>query len=397
MAGHGPDRRAWSPAETVITPANVATVTAGWSATLTAPDTEPVSDANTVIQAGQGTIRALDRASGSQRWSVSGDAAMPPAIRNGTLISALGSTVCVLQTRALATGVLGPSATFGGFTVPPGSISMCSPGGAIVTIGDTILFTHTTAALGTGVHCGGTGWEFATDVVAVNGNLIPEWSHEETQGACGLPDFSTLIGYSETATDGTRAFVVRGSTLSAFALSCASPCAPSWSVDVGQPIVGAPIVLANGDVAVGDKAGTLSARHAATGAADWSSTSEPGAANTSTSPAATDASVFMTGPDGTVRSYAAAGCGSPTCSPTWTAPIGATPAQRASIGGGVLYVPASGNGLVTFDARGCGAATCSALKTIVAAHPITGPPAIVGGRVIVPTRSDIETFALPTT
>ncbi len=396
MAGHGTDRRGWSPAETVITPANVGTVTSGWSAALTAHSTEPISDSNTVIQVGQGVIRALDRASGNQEWSIAGDAATPPAIRGADLISTLGGGVCAVQTRSLATGVLGPSITIGGITVPPGGLSACSPGSAIVTIGDTILLTHTTAAIGAGINCAGNGWGFATDVVALDTNLATKWHFEQTDGGCGVPNFSTLFGYGELATDGTRVFAVREKTLSAFPLACTSTCTPSWTIDIGHPIVGAPIVLANGDVAVGDNAGTLFARHPSTGAPDWASVGESAAANTDTGPVATDTSVFVTGHDGTVRTYAAAGCGSATCAPAWTAPVGATPGWRSSIGGNVLYVPTSGTGLLAFDARGCGAPTCSALKTLVAAHSIIGPPAIVGGRIIVTTGSDIETVALPT-
>ena len=61
----------------------------------------------------------------------------------------------------------------------------------------------------------------------------------------------------------------------------------------------------------------------------------------------------------------------------------------------MIYVPSDDGALIAFDARGCGAATCSKSATLLADHPISAPPFIVSGRIIVATASDFETFALP--
>ena len=60
----------------------------------------------------------------------------------------------------------------------------------------------------------------------------------------------------------------------------------------------------------------------------------------------------------------------------------------------MLYVGA-GASLVAFDAGGCGTATCTPLTTKALGANASGPVAIVNGRVVVPTASAVQTFALP--
>ena len=59
----------------------------GWTAAATGHGLEPIGDANHVIQNGQGTLRALDRSTGAELWSVSDGSALTPALRGDQLIT----------------------------------------------------------------------------------------------------------------------------------------------------------------------------------------------------------------------------------------------------------------------------------------------------------------------
>jgi hypothetical protein len=112
--------------------------------------------------------------------------------------------------------------------------------------------------------------------------------------------------------------------------------------------------------------------------------------------AVTADTVFVVGPNpsgSTLEAFSADGCGGPTCSPAWSAPIGNVCREPTlAVGGDVVYTgsagpaavgcPLAGSQVVAFDARGCSAATCAPLARVA----IDAPPddiIVAGGRLFV--------------
>ncbi len=102
-----------------------------------------------------------------------------------------------------------------------------------------------------------------------------------------------------------------------------------------------------------------------------------------------------------LQAFAAGGCGQPTCSPLWSAPLGDNDGlgQPIAVAGGVVYVGQGGPGgastgseVFGFAAGGCGAATCAPLARIdVSAQP--RHIIVAAGRLYVDGRGDLQAFA----
>jgi hypothetical protein len=93
--------------------------------------------------------------------------------------------------------------------------------------------------------------------------------------------------------------------------------------------------------------------------------------------------------------FAAAGCGEPTCTPTWSAlPLGGDTTGASAgpvVAGGVVYV-SDDQGIHAYPAGGCGAAACTEIATI----DLDGVPlhvTVSGGRLYV-VASDSTLLAL---
>jgi hypothetical protein len=80
---------------------------------------------------------------------------------------------------------------------------------------------------------------------------------------------------------------------------------------------------------------------------------------TEAGPVVAGGSVYVTGFDGNLSVFDAAGCGKPVCPPRWTAQLdNAVIDSSVAVAGGVAYVGDSGGRLYAFPAAGCGRPIC---------------------------------------
>jgi hypothetical protein len=95
--------------------------------------------------------------------------------------------------------------------------------------------------------------------------------------------------------------------------------------------------------------------------------------------------VYVTGFDGNLSVFDAAGCGASACNPRWTAQLAnAVIDSSVAVAGGVAYVGDSGGRLYAFAASGCGTATCKPLWVGQAgAGQMLATPAVGDGKVFV--------------
>ena len=187
---------------------------------------------------------------------------------------------------------------------------------------------------------------------------------------------------SPVALSGGHVYVASGSSVYAYALvGCGEPTRePVWTVDLGRHVGQDLVATAGGQliVTVGPSSFGLTDEQvwsvsAATGAVSWRATldADHGALATSgdrvfVAPSGTGAGV------GTVRAYAADGCGgAATCSPVWSATVGPS-AGSPTVAGGVVYVPTTGGAVRAYAADGCGATTCSELATVTVPGDVRG-------------------------
>jgi outer membrane protein assembly factor BamB len=103
------------------------------------------------------------------------------------------------------------------------------------------------------------------------------------------------------------------------------------------------------------------------------------------SAAVADGLVLVGSADHLLYAFPADGCGRPLCQPRWTAQLGdAVIDSSVAVAGGVAYVGDSGGRLYAFTAKGCGAARCAPLWVGQAgAGQMLASPAVGGGRVFV--------------
>src|SRR5207302_6420008 len=137
-----------------------------------------------------------------------------------------------------------------------------------------------------------------------------------------------------------------------------------WSYQAAAPVVVASAV-ANGAVFAGDKNGTLYALDEQTGTLLW------------TGPVSGDqffdpdnitvvggivyaATLTLSASSGTLSAWSASGCGALTCSPLWTANIGAVEAGPAA-SDARAFVAAAYGGLYAFSTTGCPTPPCAPL------------------------------------
>lgn len=397
MAGQGPDRRSWSQFDSVITPANVAGLRAGWTATGDVFADDVVGEGTVVYQSDSAGVRALDVGTGAVLWTNGPLEGSGPIIRSDTLLNAGGGSECFVETRARADGGDLRIVRFGGIPISVPGVATCGTERPL-EVGSTIVVSHGAWALDQqSPSCGGgRGYKSTREITAFDATLALLWNYQLVlSSGCGMFD-SSFPGpaFGDIASDGTRVFATLPSlgAVQAFPLACAASCTPSWTRTLPSQIVGRPVVLTNGSVAVSDATGVVTVLDPTNGTTRWST---PSGASTD-GLAATASSLFVPRQDGQLTVYAADGCGQATCGPAWTANLGHTPLGAApSVSGDVLWVAGTDKTVVAYDARGCGAPTCSSLKTLTTTANIGAAAVVVSGRVIVRTAAGgLETFAL---
>jgi outer membrane protein assembly factor BamB len=213
---------------------------------------------------------------------------------------------------------------------------------------------------------------------------VTEWT-DTTQ--YDVPDAPTL-------SDGNL-YVTSGGSLMDFSTGGK----PVWTyTDALGSIIGTPAV-ANGSVYVGTSTGLFIVVDAATGKLQWTGS----VANFPSGPPVVDnGMVFIAvgnlyASSATLYAFDAAGCGSPTCNPAWTATIGQQFGQGAAVnlavGDGTVFVSSTDWNLYAFAESGCGSATCSPIWKGQTAGRIESAPALANGVVYVGSDDDTSIHA----
>ncbi|HEY8547127.1 MAG TPA: PQQ-binding-like beta-propeller repeat protein [Acidimicrobiales bacterium] len=399
QTGFGPARRAHNDLETEVTAATVGELVPRWTATVGERPLEPIVDRGRVFVPHDGGLTALALGSGTELWS--GCCRGGPAIVDGQVrVTAPDVDGCRSWSIDPATG----AATDRGPLGPP---LQGFPGGcgteALLAVGSRVVAPWTVLV---GPAPGGSpgpcirlqSWWLVGPGLTMVDDAAPGggWEVDRTQGVCTFGDTPPPVPtFGPISSDGTSVLVPQGPTVEALPLDCpGGGCPVTWSVDLGAPVVGPPVVLAGGDVAVATADGHVAVVDAASHQVAW--TADVGAP-LDHPPAATPGTIVAAGTDGTVAAFPAAGCGAPTCAPAWTGTLPAPAGARPSIGGDVVYVGGADGTLTALPATGCGAATCAPLWTATTPAAITGAPVVTAGLVIVGSADGtVSAFGLPT-
>jgi outer membrane protein assembly factor BamB len=116
-------------------------------------------------------------------------------------------------------------------------------------------------------------------------------------------------------------------------------------------------------------------------------------ATSAATPAVTGDTVYVTSEAGNLLAFAAAGCGQPSCAPVWTGSVGSLPIHgSAAVANGVVYVGGHDGALYAFAASGCGQAGCAPLWSGPTGGSIYASPAVANGVVYV-TATDNTAYA----
>jgi outer membrane protein assembly factor BamB len=101
-------------------------------------------------------------------------------------------------------------------------------------------------------------------------------------------------------------------------------------------------------------------------------------------PAVANSTVYVGSSDGKLYAFNAAGCGSSTCTPLWTASTGPSIlGSGPAVANGVVYIGSFVSDIFAFNAAGCGQATCSPLWKGKAGNFISATPSIANGVVYI--------------
>lgn len=233
----------------------------------------------------------------------------------------------------------------------------------------------------------GSGWSGTIGVVAALGGepipppltLGPNFAFQSGHGTLLEP------GGPLTNGNGIRAFAVSG------AAGCPPPAGtlrcPDWSTPLDgtssvSPVLGEALY-------VGTNAGTMYALDPATGAIQWSTS--VGAA-ISAPAAVADGTVFVPTADGRLVALDAATGGR-----SWTASTGVELGVQPAVAGGVVFTGSDDGALHAFAAAGCGSATCEPLWTASTGSSAgSGGPAVSGGQLYVGTADgQVIAYGLP--
>jgi len=398
QAGRLPDASRFNPEEVGITPSNVASLSAAWSADVTGSFSEPLLSGDrlytTVVSGGRGSVRAYDVATGAVVWEqpvpapatpgtpgpvvkVAGELWVSYSGAQGSLCSGVLSRLDPATGNVLATETTGPAIY-----------------GPVVASGSTAAFVQRGCTLIP---------DFRPQLV-VRDLLDPAgtWTFL-------LPDRSQPTPPSISH---DKIYVAADNQLYAFdAAGCgAATCVPLWTTSLdldGVEILSSgerPVVGPDGTVYVGGLTHSVEtlveAFDGETGAHLWHTDRHPGPGPGWQYLALAHDQLYVSDqrqgtPSSAVEVFAAGGCGQPVCAPAWSAAIDGLPVGGLTIGGDVLYVGLlnSTGRLLAFDAHGCGAPTCARIADVGFADRQPLRFAVAGGRVaVVAVHSDAATL-----
>jgi outer membrane protein assembly factor BamB len=425
QAGVGPNRTAFNDLETTITTANVNQLVHDWSAVLVdQTPAEPLVDNGVTYVRSAGKLSAFDLATGATRWSVplgivdTFSQAPPavPAMAEGSLwVPTTTGQTCTLTQINPANGATVSTQVYDG--LPPGSVppsavvfAQCGTGDALASASRVVVPSFSLAVTDPsavpGANCApGVSFERATARVSVFDLTDADqgWVLSQEVSGCidSPPPTPPRFQPASASLSGDQILVAQAGVVSAYPLvpcSPGQPCPPAWSVNVGGQIVGPPVALSNGDVAIGRSDGQVVVIDGASHTVEWAASvgaqlAFPLAATPTSIYAVTNDTLTQT----TVSALPAGGCGTTTCTPTWIAREASNTGSRLSIGGDVLYVT-HGQQVSALAAAGCGVQVCHSLWTgqVGTTQLITSPAVIDNGEVLIGYKNgELAAFALP--
>jgi hypothetical protein len=373
--------------ETAITSATVGNLTVAWSVPVGNGPREAVVNGGTAYVRSNGTVQALDVATGAARWTVSQTGSSAAAFDGNRLwVPATGDS-CGLVSLDPKTGATLSTTPMGGPAVSgENAFSLCLASDALSQGGEI-----------------STSWSYAAVALAPHGcfpdfdNLTGSGTHTENAdgsggsidtggltngcGNPGLPAVPTTLTSDGTVTyELTTTGIVRHFGGPDLPLSPAPGFVPVPTVATGGRLV---LTSTDGHVFVLD---------AASGAVQWSGTVGTSA---SVPVAVTPTTVFAADGAGTLAAFPLAGCGAATCAPTWTAATTGAATARPSVGGDVVYVGGNDGSITAFAAGGCDAATCSPLWSANVGSTVSSSPVIDRGTLYVGGSTTLTAYRLP--
>ncbi len=393
VSGGGPSRSGFNPLEGAITPANVATLTPGWSWTVPNDPTASVQGPAVVpggayVASGR-EVFALDPATGVQLWNTAlvsdpnivTSAATEPSRGHGRVYASVPTAQ--LGNSGGGTFAVDASTGTGRALVAREARSAVVPRdgrivGGFEDVDPTGPFEPFRVA----------GY-FVTDV----SDPSKSWDMDIATGSIHGP----AVALPEPVVGADRFFVSRGNTVSAYPLTKPNGCAetrpeyhfvecPSlWSVTL-QAAVNRRVTLSeDGRTLVLTAGPFIAGLDPADGSLDWFA-SKSGPSSFLTVPAVDGATTFAVDGAGKLWAYDRDGCPGGQCTPQWSADTGGDVVVQPTIAGGVVYTATTGGVIRAFPAAGCGASTCSNLWEGSVASAPTGL-AVALGRVFVATIS----------
>lgn len=388
--GQGPDRSAYNPFETVITPATVRSLAPVWTATMDVDGGRvgPPVVSNADVHVSDSTmIHTFDAATGAERWHYP---------ETPVVAGAVGDPF-VDGDRVLFTS--GITVGFGGAWVSDTAWLDARTG----AVREGVVTNRVTGRRGSRLASFSRGGSPASGIslfsLQVQDLADPTfgWNRIVHFGSAPAPARPATLGrerlyYAGTATTSYVPLVdVVG--VRAFPLTPPAPCAlppegivlspipcPLWATPTAGMPVTSPVLAPDESVLyVGTDDGTLLALDAADGHVLWSAAL--GAAP-SADPALAEGWVYVALEDGDLVALPAGGCGAAACDVAWRADVGA-PGVQPAVAGGLVFVGTDAGRVVALRAAGCGRPTCHPLWHRNFGAPITGAPAVSNGRLYV--------------
>jgi hypothetical protein len=378
--------------ETTIGVGNVGDLGQLWSIdTGQAAPAGPVTASGAVVVVDGDSVVAYEADTGTLRW----DTPLPPFADDFTRPrtwagpAARGGTVHVGYTDPLTSGGAGGGfaqvdATTGTVTTTGGSSGVTGPA---TFVGDDVWFGwHAVEPLAVGAFSGVEGR-------LADGRIVRSVTQVDGTGAIsGDPAVAGGMAYAARPGGGYVDAIDATGTEGCTDYGAFLACMPLWSA----PVAGTAAVAASGATLYASTATGVAAY--ATGASVRGPDQQPlwsapvaGPTAVALTPSAGATSVLVGSTDGTLRAFAAAGCGAATCGPLWQAATGGA-LTAPVIANGVAYVGSADGQVRAYAAAGCGAASCEPLWT--AATPGAPRSVIVAnGRVFVTTATgDLVAF-----
>jgi outer membrane protein assembly factor BamB len=396
----GPDRNAFNPFETGITPTTVRTLVPVWTATTDAGGRgrigpPVVSGAGVHVSDGAG-VYAFDPATGGRLWRYPDTPIAIGFVGDPVADLAPGSDSVLFS----AGTQVGMSGSWFGETrwldARTGAAGGPVADGPVLARRNARLLTW--SALGTSLFPFQMYFLHVVDLAdpsrGWSGAFRTDATRSEPPATLGSRRLYVAGTVSESYVPSADVIGVRAYPVTPPPVCAASPAppwpsstipCPLWSTPTESQPVTSP-VLAPDETAlyVATADGTLLALDAADGHELWRTSL--GAAP-SADPALADGWLYVPLASGELVAVRNRGCLHTPCRPAWRAELGAAAVQPA-VAGGVVFVGTSAGRALAFPAAGCRHRRCRPLWERDVGGPVTGAPAVTGGRLYLGVAPD---------